>query len=302
MVETLDIRLVNDWAIQEFGESIGQPMFNGPKDKAAWERLEPDARERLRPFTRQVIIRTDDPFFPELRARILRAATKGTYVAGSISVSRSYSPEELEQADLIQLIIHACFKQGGEDSGTLYDDVKACPRCGLGREQRSPLRLNLSKRPKNADIARTLVMNECVVSERFVRLVGEQLGDVFFDRVEHVGRGEALRDWYQLKLTENAGKTCPPTRFGGDYILDQVNENYTCREHSLLGFNLLTEVWLSKSPSGDADLMVTEDRFGVWGGGVMPIAILVISNRLFRVLRHGQILGCTYEPIHVKGH
>lgn len=300
MNEYLDVRLSERWAAREFGEGFGQPMFLDSGHKADWEAADPANREYLRPITRQVLIPTDDPFLPELRSRILGAQKKGVYAAGSIITVREFDDEELQRADFLRLVICETIEQFGAESGTVYDDSHACSKCGFGLVQRSPLRLDLSKVPKGIDIARTLAQHEYIVSERFAAMArAESLAGLSLDAVEHVGKRGAGQMWYQLRVVGRAGKTCPPTRFGEDYIRDRVDPQYTCGEHGLMGLNLITTVTLAATPDANVDLMATTDRFLRRSGDIMPVPILVVGKRCFAAFRSYNIQGGSFEPVSI---
>jgi hypothetical protein len=193
MIETLDIRLRHDRVVEQFGDGIGEPLY--VCGAAMWNELDEAGKKLLRPMTRKIVIRIDAPFFPELGRRILsdeNGAADGD-VASAVLIHRRYTTSELRNSELVQIKVHLGFKYSGEVTGTLYDDRETCPICGNGRVQVSPLRLDLSRGPTNADIARTLA-NEIVVSERLAQAIrDESISGVELAPVEHSGRKPAIR-------------------------------------------------------------------------------------------------------------
>ncbi len=141
---------------------------------------------------RVVVVRTDDPRFPEIGKLqcSLMAKPQGMFFAGW-SLLRRYTRAEIEGADLFHLTITAVFEPAGEECGTVYNESNACrymfsperdlgriypgltldaDTCGGGRVQASDLRLDLRKAPKTKDIARTIA-DEWIVSQRLAELL-----------------------------------------------------------------------------------------------------------------------------------
>jgi hypothetical protein len=232
----------------------------------------------------------------EFRNRLLRDELKIPGIRGSIHVTREYSDKELDEADLLNLIIDAVFEPAGEDMGTEYDDSEACPKCGAGRVQRSPLRLNLRRIPKNVDIARTISFDEWVVSESLADFLHKEKVTGFDVReVEHRGKRQPGKKWYQLLVTGKAGNTVDPTRYGIDYLHPDPEGRFVCPQHLLSGLNLVSEVFLRRDSVETVDIAATTNRYGLRGGVLVPIPIVVISQRLFRILKQHRIKGYKVE-------
>jgi hypothetical protein len=299
MTEYLDIRCQNIWAIAQFGESVGEPLY--AIGKSAWDALDAKGKELLRPITRKIIINTSDPFMPELRAKIMSAQRAGAHVTYTVFSTRTYTPAELEGAELVQLKINAVFEPSGIDAGTEYDESISCPKCGFGRVQVSPLRLNLSRLPKNKDIARTIACDEWIISRRLLELLRDlSVSGVEFERVENVGSRRPMDDWYQLKIWGSAGRTSAPTRFGIDYFRDAPDERFMCLEHQLVGLNLLSEVTLAHRPTDLHDFMITSDRYGRFGGSIVPVPALIVTQRVSRLFRELSIKGALQEVVNIS--
>ena len=115
------------------------------------------------------LIRLDarDPRWPSV-AR-LYSANKGRGFYGW-NIRRRYTVSETKGGRLHLLNVKARITPTGEECGTLYSDLEMCPLCGAGRVQTSPLRLNLSKAPRSAEIALSWG-GEIIVSTRVVRLL-----------------------------------------------------------------------------------------------------------------------------------
>lgn len=79
---------------------------------------------------------------------------------------RIYTEAELQRASLLHLVVTRAPKaDGGPRHGTEYDLTNACPRCGTGAVQTSPLVLKRSETPRpGADLFETL-SGEVLISE-----------------------------------------------------------------------------------------------------------------------------------------
>jgi hypothetical protein len=68
-----------------------------------------------------------------------------------------YSPEELREAPLLRLVVTRAPRGiGGPTHGTKYDLSAACPNCGAGARQVSPLVMAASEVPRSAPIFETM--------------------------------------------------------------------------------------------------------------------------------------------------
>jgi|HubBroStandDraft_6_1064221.scaffolds.fasta_scaffold13759_5 hypothetical protein len=120
---------------------------------------------------RKITIASDDPRFSrigELQEELQEAKT-GSFFYGWRFLRR-YTPEELERAELLELVVTTAFEPAGEECGTRYDESTACPKCGSGAKQASDLWLDLRKLPKGKDIASTIA-GEWVVSQHLAELM-----------------------------------------------------------------------------------------------------------------------------------
>jgi len=178
--------------------------------------------KRLGDSVRKVQIETSDPRFKQVGRlqRELRVKQDEPFFYGW-DLKHEYSQQELQQASLFFLKSAAIFEPPGEMCGTEYDESTACPRCGAGAEQRSDLRLDLRKAPRNKDIACTIA-GEWIVSQRLAeRMIDEGLTGLELRRVRHHARYEDdPLDFHQvasgrklLRKAEIAGAPHPGARF-----------------------------------------------------------------------------------------
>ena len=66
-------------------------------------------------------------------------SSTGLGVVVAAFVERTYTPAEVREAELFQLIVTRRFEPPGEESGTEYDRAGACGICGFGQRQVSVL-------------------------------------------------------------------------------------------------------------------------------------------------------------------
>jgi hypothetical protein len=273
----VEIRLLEKWANQQYGSSLGQPI----------------SIDGERPFVRRVVLEATDPRLADLKARLERDEQKP-----AVLVQREYTPMELASAELFQLIITDGFADDccGEDWGTEYDDSNACPICGAGRTQLSPLKLDLSLAPVGLDIVRTIALNECVVSERLVEVM-QRCGITGYQvqPVEHEGIDEPKGRWFQLIVTGKVGHTVEPTHFGISYFDEDTQGTYVCQEHMLSGLHILSEAFIKRQNIENVDMALTSNRTGIRSGVLMPTPLILVSPRFYQLVGENNILGCKVE-------
>jgi hypothetical protein len=186
MTEIAELRVVEEFFSKLFAEEEGKKL-GGLAD--------------LVPNTiRKIELHTNDPRFERVgeRQREIRATTNNSFFHGW-SIRRRYSKMELASATCFHLHVTSTFEPAGEECGTKYDESTACPRCGAGARQTTPLCLPEKQIPKSKDVCRTIA-GEIVVSRRAVELfarhgiTGAELSPV---RSSPSSSAES-KDWFQL--------------------------------------------------------------------------------------------------------
>jgi hypothetical protein len=169
-----------EFRVQE--QHAGRLFAPNEGKKLGWTKLFGDKFVTVR----KIELSVDDPKFRrvgELDA-LIKKKPNGFFYAGW-HIQRRYTVEEIESAELFQLVNAPAFEPTGEECGTVYDEKAACRICGAGRRQVSPLRLNLRKIPKTKDFARTIA-DEWVVSQRLVNALADaNISGVEFQPVHH---------------------------------------------------------------------------------------------------------------------
>jgi hypothetical protein len=254
------------------------------EDDASQE-LPRDCGEVLGGSVRRVLVDKTDPLFAQI-ARI-DARWRSERGEGFVLFNRyhrEYTDDEIERAEVFDLEVTSVFEPAGEERGTVYDDSSACEICGTGRRQVSPLRLNLNKVPKRADIAATIA-DEVIFSERLVRAFEEASLTGFDVRaVEHTGRSGPGRSFFQLAFDYQSVRLTDATK-GGIGIFDEDSEGeYRCPLGHRRGLNLISEVFVDRSTWPGKDLATTKEYFGVRRGLLQPHPLILISSRLRQML------------------
>ena len=233
-------------------------------------------------MSRRVLLELDDPLVERIRQYEQEKRRQDSVVVTYWEIHRKYTPKELKEARLLWLKVRPFFEPTGEDCGTAYDETKACPKCGFGARQVGSLHLELKRIPKR-DIARTLG-GEIVVSARLAEQMeaagirGYELGPVVSQQ------GKPTPHWYQLLLPECLVELAPETRVGADFFIPQPDEA-RCPAGHVVGFDVLSEVHVQRSSVGEADWLCTRQAVGQRLGPYRPLPLLLISQRLYKLLK-----------------
>jgi hypothetical protein len=268
--------------------------LNISSDKAA-PFLPPEVGED-RGLTRRLVLPSNDPLLERIREHEHAWQRRGSTMLTYLEIHREYTPKELRQAELLWLRVRPFFEPTGEDCGTAYDETKACPKCGFGARQVGPLHLELKRIPKR-DIARTLG-GEIVVSARLAEelkaagIRGQELGPVVSRQ------GKPAPDWYQLLLLECQVELAPQTRGGADFFVPEPDAA-RCPEGHVVGFDVLSELYVQRSSVGEADWLCTRQAVGPRLGAYRPLPLLLISQRLYQFLSARKVKRFDVEVAHL---
>lgn len=205
-------------------------------------------------------------------------------------IIRAYSTDEIDSTEVFSLCVTSVLEQAGTMHGTSYDYSNACPHCRAGRRRRGPLRLNLSRVPKNCDLIRTVAADEVLVSRRLAESL--QSADVTGYRLEPVedvrnppGRVSA---WLSLEVTSRPVHISPPTKFGIEPFDEDSEGSFVCPLGHTLGLNLLSEVFIAGDDWDGSDFVRTVENVGWVHGLLVPSPIVLISARLKSLLQEGR--------------
>ncbi len=280
MREVIDIRVREKYASRLFDESCGT---------------------RIGDSLREVSLCLDDP-----RLRVLEQMHGEYRQSGGLTdvftwsrVRREYSEYELASATLFHLIPTKCIGVSGEEYGTSYDENNACPVCGSGATQQTPLCLPPRVLPSE-DLAVTIADTEIVVSARFVDIVHSQsIAGIEVSRIHHPRNGVEIEGWYQLQPDGTTLNVVPPTRVQNSYFDDDPSNEYRCQRGDLLGLNVISELYLTPTVGSSAELAFTKQYIGCRRGVIRPRRMIVVSQRLRSVLMSEGMRGFRFEVAHI---
>lgn len=238
------------------------------------------------PFTVRVVLPSDDPRMPEIieLQRTTSAEGPGEYLIGGVYVTRRYTKAEWSAAELFRVEVHTAFEPAGEECGTQYDESAVCPVCGAGRTRVGPLRLNVRRIPKQADVAETIAGDELVVSERVADAIrAEGLTGVELMPVIHAGKSaDSLPRWFELGVVSSLLAFAPSSRFGSSPI--NPDNSSACPVGDKAGFRLLSEATIVRPSSPLSDFHLTAQYLGNRRGLLVPYRTLLMSPRAERLL------------------
>jgi hypothetical protein len=222
---------------------------------------------------------------------------------------RRYTQRELASAELLRLLIPRDFQPAGEECGTVYDESTSCPRCGVGRLQKSDLHVRLRRvfqeypsipQAKRTGIARTIA-DEIIVSRTTADLMRQaRITGVKLLPVRGCGSDADITPlWHQFAVVGSAGRMMSPTVFGiGPFNPDEEGE-YRCPMGHVSGLNLLSEVYIYRSEWDGSDAAATADLVGRRIGLLVPTPVILISQRFHQLLKANNVKGVKVEVAHL---
>jgi hypothetical protein len=256
-------------------------------------------------------ITKEDPLFDYIGKMDSQLREKGDMLALWGGTKRIYTPEEISQAKLFQLIIKPYFEPTGEECGTEYDDSVACEICGTHRKQITPLKLKRGSIPKK-DAAQTIA-NEIVLSKRFVDCFTERgLKGISFSPVYYA---KEESDYCQ-PVAENRLSVSSQTRIGrtpfnfsekDEWVETMADGShrkfeviYKCPKGDNIGACLLSEVYIKDSPIiQEFDYFETEQTVGAKRGVLRPHPILLCSPAFRNMIIEEKLKRFDFEIAHI---
>ena len=253
--------------------------------------------KRLGTSVRKIQIDREDARFQRISEMQAELNAKGDAFFFGWNIRRFYSDEEINAAELFQVIPNRYFEPEGEELGTLYDADKACKVCGAGAPRVGPLILKTKRIPPTADIASSIA-SEIVVSERFATIAKRE-GMTGFEGEPLFNPGKVLSrsaHWQAFAATNDRVRVVPPT-----VVADGLFEPGPgpCGCGDLLGLNLISEVSVDRGTLGTADVALTRQFVGVRRGVLRPYRLILVSSKLRAALVSERIRGCYFEVAHL---
>ena len=148
----------------------------------------------------------DDPLLASLRKALSEAGVKW-----SERVSHDYLVYELKQFPLLGLTVNRrSIDGGGPSDGTDYDLTSACPACGTGAVQTSPVLLRRAEVPGKGDLVQTHVWH-LLISERLAEVFRERAVSGIELRQALLRRTRAPLPWWQILCSHTMPRAGPRT-------------------------------------------------------------------------------------------
>jgi hypothetical protein len=272
MEEVVEFRIFESQARKMLPDDVGEPLG----------------------IVRWLLTRRDDPLFEKIGQLEGQYRSNGTFFIASWKVRRTYTAQEIRQAELMSLRIRRIFEPAGEELGTQYDEGRACKACGSGAPQTSPLRLRRARIPRGSDLAMTIA-GEMVASRRLVDLCRRaEFTGVSFASVEwDGGTADSTQDPMQL-LVPRPSADLHVSTVCGEVPFD-VQSSGRCRGCRLAGLNLLSTTNVTRASWRGDDLVATVDLVGARRGLLRPSPILLLSPRLWRHMEDAGMKGVEAE-------
>ena len=247
----------------------------------------------------------DDPALPIMRSRLNELAKQAEF-SWDEQIRTVYSENDLKTAKLLWLAMRTRERGvGGPAHGTEYDISKACPLCGTGAIQTSPLILKPKQFPKKALMFQTMDDEYLVSSKVQQVLAKEKFSGLEMRQAIAMATGPV--PWYQLI----ASFVMPPLSKRTKRIIrdplpppctrcNRDGHFHTFEEPSMITYDA-ADVNVNDLP----DAAVTWEHFGV-GGLQTPLnesnfssTRLLVSQRVFEVLQGQKLRGLCFEPIRI---
>lgn len=271
----------------------------------AKEFLPPNLGKNLRDFVRRVRVPGNSETYERIGEiyKFIRLRDQDYFFLGW-DIQRNYSERELESAELLLLKISKTFEPAGLECGTKYDNQRACEICGSGIQQVSELILDLNTIPKNVDVART-ISNEIVISSKMAGILadngvtGYEIGPVHHKVVRSRADNDPQKIWHQLVVNPSVNVD-PITKTGNDPFDNDKEDNYRCKNGHTIGLNILSELSIYRDSWDGSDIVATRQLLGVNRGLLRTYPLLLISQRLYGLMKQAACKGFTVEVVNLS--
>jgi hypothetical protein len=256
----------------------------------------------------------DDPRLHKLRDLLTREGIEWSERRECI-----YSVKELREFPLLRVVVdRKPLDEGGPELGTTYDLSSACPMCGCGAVQTSPLMLPLSSLPNRGRICQA-AHGEVLVSEavrdslRRHEVSGLELRQVHFyrnneplawwqiissyvmPRMSSTTRGITTDETDQIQddgMVIRALPPCPRCRRDGRYDADEPCQiEYSTADLDIASLPDIVHTWESFGRSG---INTEESRFSRYYS-----PLILVQSRVFDILLKCHIRGLRFDPVRI---
>jgi len=248
----------------------------------------------------EVRVPSGSPEFEEIREFIDARRKQGLRGFTKFTIGwhlRKYTKGELQHAEVLRLTISSHFEPCGEECGTVYETL--CKECNWCR-QMSDLILDLRRVPQRKDISETIAWIEWIVSSKFVRAFAENslTGAEFSPIFEFKNPIKQSSEWHQLIVRGKAGALAEKTKLGRDPF-SPTGVSWRCSLGHAMVTNFLSEIYSHRDAWDGSDIATTSDLFGPGRNLLRPSPLILISQRMYRVIQEAGLAGFSYEVAHL---
>lgn len=241
---------------------------------------------------------------PDLFERFMAAWVRAGFDRSEPFVrwSRTYDHSELLGAPLLHFAIDRQPKgEGGPTYGTRYDLAEACPRCGTGARQSSPLVLDARRVEKKGTITETLSRETLVSAELAGALAARGFSGVEFVPAESTHPERPL-PWVQLLVRHKMPRMHPDTR---GIITER--QCPSCRRDG--HFHTVTTPEEAVYDASGLDLERLPDFVRTWEHfgnsvltepfreSVLATPLVFVKPRVYEMLREHGVRGMQFTPV-----
>jgi hypothetical protein len=215
---------------------------------------------------------------------------------------RVFAAREIEQAPLLWMFLKTAERGfGGPRYGTRYDLSSACPQCGTGAIQVSPLRLNPSEIGRVRDVFQTLD-HEYLISAPLAKALGEASLTGLDLRQAQSSVDSTDLSWFQLvaknelpplsSRTKGLIRENPCTGCGRDGYYNTVREP-----------TALVYEFKDVETEGLPDASHTYEHFGKsvlrepFSESHLAAPLLIVKPSVYRAFRAQRVRGLSFEPV-----
>ncbi|MBI1928688.1 hypothetical protein HYR99_31145 [Candidatus Poribacteria bacterium] len=214
-----------------------------------------------------------------------------------------FTASELETFPLLWLCVRTAPKgRGGPTYGTQYDLSKACPRCGTGAIQTSPLFLEPSEILNQGTVFQTFD-SELLVSVQLAQVLNHEVKGLEPCPARSHKDGQTL-SWVQLLSLEEL----PPMASSTKGILHEAPCSRCARDGYFHSAQAPVEIFYSRSqvvPDVLPDVVHTSERFGnsklavPFKDSHFAQPLLLVKPKVFTLFNQQSIRGLEFVPVNI---
>jgi hypothetical protein len=224
-----------------------------------------------------------------------------------VRMEHIYTRRELLDSPLLRLLIKTSEKgYGGPYYGTTFDLSHACPRCGSGAIQTSPLVLKRSETPSRGDIFQTMDY-EFLVSPALAHALKEARIKGLELRQAVAHKDHVPLPWYQIISSTELPRMSDLTR--GVIRSESLPRCPTCGRdgHFDAAFEPQEIVYDRSSVDIDAlpDAVHTHERFGSgclrepFQKSHIPNPLLLVKPKVFEIFEKQNVRHVEFVPVNI---